>query len=112
MLMLAVIRKRTRFLVGPLVGLGLASYFGYHLVEGERGLLAWMRMTQQIRDAKATLEGLRAEREALDRRASLLRPEHLDRDMLDERARATLNYAGPNDVVILRASRGGEAGRR
>jgi cell division protein FtsB len=98
----AAFRKRTRFVVGPLVGLSLIGYFGYHLVVGDRGLVAWMRMTQEIREAKATWEGLRNEREALDRRVSLLRSEHLDRDMLDERARATLNYAGPNDVVILR----------
>jgi cell division protein FtsB len=33
-----------------------------------------------------------------------MRPEHLDRDMLDERARATLNLAGPHDVIILRGA--------
>ena len=102
MLALAGFRRRVRFVVGPLVGLGLVGYFGYHLVEGDRGLAAWMRLTQQIREEKAEFDALRAERAALDRRVSLLRPEHLDPDMLDERARATLNYAGPNDVVILR----------
>lgn len=106
MVALAGFRRRIRFVVGPLVGLSLIGYFGYHLVEGDRGLVAWMRLTQQIREAKAELDAARGEREALDRRVSLLRPEHLDRDMLDERARATLNYAGPNDVVILR---GGQA---
>ena len=101
----ATIRRRTRFAVGPLLGLALIGYFGYHLVEGDRGLVAWMRLSQQIRDADATLADLRGEHEALDRRVSLLRPEHLDRDLLDERARATLNYAAPNEIVILRGDR-------
>ena len=104
MVNLARLRKRTRFVVGPMVGMSLACYFVYHLVEGDRGLVAWLQLTQRIREAKAELETARGEREALDRRVSLLRPEHLDRDMLDERARATLNYAGPNEIVILRGT--------
>ena len=102
MVTLAAFRKRTRFVIAPMVGLSLACYFAYHLVEGDRGLVAWMRLTQEIREAKTALEAVKGEREALDRRVSLLRPEHLDRDMLDERARATLNYAAPNEIVILR----------
>jgi cell division protein FtsB len=101
----AAIRRRTRFIVGPLLGLALIGYFGYHLVEGDRGLVAWMQLSQQIRDANATLGELRGERQALERRVSLLRPEHLDRDLLDERARATLNYTAPNEIVILRGDR-------
>jgi cell division protein FtsB len=49
---------------------------------------------------------VRAERDALDHRVGLLRPEHLDRDMLDERAREMLNLAGPNEIVILRPNLG------
>jgi cell division protein FtsB len=37
----------------------------------------------------------------LERRVALLRPESLDRDMLEERARAVLNLARPEDRVIL-----------
>ncbi|MBV9522965.1 MAG: septum formation initiator family protein [Alphaproteobacteria bacterium] len=79
------------------------GYFGYHLVQGERGLLAWLRITQELKAAKVELARLDGERTALDRRVSLLRPEHIDRDMLDERARATLNLAGPHDIVIMRS---------
>jgi cell division protein FtsB len=94
------IRKRAGLIAGPVLGVSLMCYFGYHLVEGERGLLAWLRLTQKTRLAE--LDG---EREALDRRVSLLRPEHLDRDMLDERARATLNLVGPHEIVILDAGK-------
>jgi cell division protein FtsB len=47
-----------------------------------------------------------AERSTLERRVDLLRADHLDRDMLDERARVQLNLAGPNDTVIFAAPAG------
>ena len=37
----------------------------------------------------------------LERRVSLLRPESLDRDMLEERARAVLDLARPEERVIV-----------
>jgi cell division protein FtsB len=95
------IRRRVRQVLGPVLGAAIVGYFGYHAVQGERGLIAWWQVTQQIKHAKATLERTGAEREALDRRVSLLRPEHLDPDLLDERARVMLNLAAPDEVVIL-----------
>jgi cell division protein FtsB len=105
MMVLQEIRKRAGFIAGPVLGVSLMCYFGYHLVQGERGLLAWLRLTQEIKVAQGKLGQLDDERTRLDRRANLLRPEHLDRDMLDEQARATLNLAGPNEIVILRNGR-------
>jgi len=94
------LRRRGRAVAGPVLGISLVCYFAYHLFVGDRGLLAWMELTQELRDAKATLAALDAERETLTRRVGLLQPDHLDPDMLDERARATLNLVGPNEVVI------------
>jgi cell division protein FtsB len=95
------IRKRARLIAGPVLGISLMCYFAYHLVEGERGLISWLRLSQEVKLAKTRLAELDGEREALDRRVSLMRPEHLDRDMLDERARATLNLVAPHEIVIL-----------
>lgn len=101
MMVLQEIKRRAGLIAGPVLGVSLMCYFGYHLVQGERGLLAWLQLTQEIKLAKTRLAELDQQRTALDRRVSLLRPEHLDRDMLDERARATLNLAGPHEIVIL-----------
>ncbi len=95
------IRRRARLIVGPVLGISLCAYFAYHLVQGDRGLTAWLRLTQQVRDARTTLAAVEAERLTLERRVNLLRPEHLDRDMLDERARSQLNLAAPNEIVIF-----------
>jgi cell division protein FtsB len=100
------LRKRIPLVAVPLLGITLVFYFAYHLVQGDRGLVAWLRLNHQLKQAQASLESAHAERDALDRRVELLRPEHLDRDMLDERARATLNLAGPNEIVILRSGAG------
>jgi cell division protein FtsB len=95
------VRKQLKSIVGPTIGVSLALYFGYHLLEGERGLSAWIRLTDQIRATRADADLVHAERVAQDQRISLLRPEHLDPDMLDEQARAALNLVGPGEIVIL-----------
>ena len=102
MMIVQEIKRRARFIAGPVLGISLVCYFGYHLVQGERGLRAWLRLNQEIKVAQLRLGGLDDERAALEGRVSLLRSEHLDRDLLDERARATLNLAGPHEIVILR----------
>ena len=99
-------RRRARVIVGPVLGVALVGYFAYHLVQGERGMLAWMRLSQQVRAANATLATVEGERQTLEHRVDLLRPEHIDGDMLDERARATLNLIGPNEIVIFNAQTG------
>ena len=96
------LRNYARSIAGPVLGVSLACYFAYHLVEGDRGLMAWLRLSQQLKEAKSLEVAVRAQRDALDHRVGLLRPEHLDRDMIDERARETLNLAGPREIIILR----------
>jgi cell division protein FtsB len=103
MVVLTEIRRKARLIVGPVLGTTLVVYFSYHLVQGDRGLTAWMHLSQEIRQAQATLAQVDAEKQALDRRVGLLRPQHLDRDMLDERARATLNLVAPDERVIFTA---------
>lgn len=97
------IRRRARLIIGPILGISLVAYFAYHLIQGDRGLLAWMRLSQQVREARVTLAAVEGERSTLERRVDLLRPDHLDRDMLDERARSQLNLIGPHEIVIFNA---------
>ena len=94
------LRRRAADVIGPVLGFCIVGYFVYHSIEGDRGLLAYARLTEQLRDAKAQLEEVQAERQAIERRVSLLRTDYLDPDMLDERARAILNYSRPDEIVI------------
>ena len=97
---LYALRARARQIVGPVLGFTLCAFFAYHLVEGDRGLLALWNLQTQVRDAKTTLAQLQAERAPLAQHVALLQGVHLDRDYLDERVRATLNYAAPDEIVI------------
>jgi cell division protein FtsB len=94
-------RRRAHVVVDPILGIALTGYFAYHLVEGERGFKAWLRLNGEIRAATANLEAVRAQRAALEVKVSNLRPEHVDPDLLDERIRATLNLVSSDDIVLM-----------
>ncbi|MBV9814459.1 MAG: septum formation initiator family protein [Alphaproteobacteria bacterium] len=94
-------RRRAHLVLGPAIGIALTGYFAYHLVEGERGFKAWLRLNRETRTATANLATVRAQRAALELRVANLRPEHVDPDLLDERIRATLNLVAPDDIVIM-----------
>ena len=97
------LRLQTRFrhIMGPLIGLGVFVYFAYHTVEGDRGVLAYIRLKAQLQESEAQLSKLEGERQELERRVQLLRPDHLDPDMLEERARIMLNMGHDGDEVIM-----------
>ncbi|MEE1561860.1 MAG: septum formation initiator family protein [Alphaproteobacteria bacterium] len=95
------IRLRARHIVGPVLCLVLVGYFAYHLVNGERGFIALLQLDQQIQEAKANAAILAKERTAVDSRVTLMRPDQLDPDMLEERARLMLSVGHPDEVVIL-----------
>jgi cell division protein FtsB len=97
---LNAIRLRARVIIGPILGISLVVYFAYHLVQGDRGLIAWLRLTQQINEAHITLAQVQAERDPLAHRVSLMR-DRLDPDLLDETARSSLNLVGSDEVVIF-----------
>jgi cell division protein FtsB len=102
MIVLREMRRRAKTLVGPLFGVALTGYFAYHLVEGDRGLNAWVRLSQELHAADDTLAAVAAERARLAHRVSQMQPRHIDRDLLDQQARQILDVAAPNEIVIMR----------
>lgn len=99
--MLQEIAQRLRHVIGPLIGVGAVAYFAYHTVEGDRGVLAWIRMKNEILEAEMQLARVSTDRQALEHRVLLLRPDHLDPDMLEERARIMLNMGREDEVVVF-----------
>src|SRR5207237_10225155 len=104
-------RRRAKVLVAPVLGLALTGYFAYHLVEGDRGLRAWMRTTQELRLAKTGLADVAAERAKLERRAANMRPDHRDRELLDGPVRRMLARAAPDEIDIVQPRSRGVAMR-
>jgi len=101
MMLLSEIRQRGRHVIGPFLGLTALVYFDYHTVQGERGLLAWWQLNKDVKQAEQTLAALQETKDGLDNRVRLLRPDHLDADMLEERARLMLNMGRDDEIVIL-----------
>lgn len=94
------LRRQARQIIASLLGIGVIGYFAYHAVEGERGLRSYFALRQRIVLAVAERDEAIAERRVIERRVVALRPESLDLDMLDERARQVLDLAHEDDVVI------------
>ena len=93
---------RLRQALIPLVCVIVLSYFAYHAVYGRHGFIAWLSLQNSVDTLQQQLEEVQATRRSLDQQVSLLRPESLDPDLLDERARATLGLAAPNEIVIFK----------
>ncbi|MCB1488303.1 MAG: septum formation initiator family protein [Bauldia sp.] len=93
-------RSPLRLLWLPLTTAAFVGYFGYHAYNGAYGLPALERMQVEADDLKATLNDLRDERAALEKRVSYLKPDSLDADILDIEARTSLNLIRPDEVVI------------
>ena len=79
----------------------LIGYFGVNAYTGNHGLKAKKDLDQQITEFTEELGRLKLERVRWERQVVLLKSDSIDPDMLDERARALLHYAHPNDLTIL-----------
>ncbi|MDR0631580.1 MAG: septum formation initiator family protein [Holosporales bacterium] len=79
---------------------GFAAYLVYHLLQGNRGLLALFKMKEVVREEQGILAKLEHENTILANNIKLLRPQSLDIDMLDERVREVLNLARDDEVII------------
>lgn len=95
------IRHRTRHVLMPSIAICLLLYFTYHAVQGERGLIALWHLSEQLETARIAVAEVAETRQKLERRVSLLRPDSLDLDMLDEQARRVLDLVHPRERVIL-----------
>jgi cell division protein FtsB len=108
-----VTRKRLRTILTALGLYALAAlligYFGVNAFSGNRGLKAQQDIDRQMAVLAADLGRLKLERGQWQRRIALLKSNDLDPDMLDERARALLDYADPNDLTLMLEMRPGPA---
>ena len=100
-----VTRKRLRSFLSALglyvMAALLIGYFGVNAYSGNHGLKAKEDLDQQIGTLSADLDRLKLERAQWERRVALLRADRLDPDMLDQQARALLDYVAPNDLTLM-----------
>lgn len=102
------VKTRARAILFPIafyLVLGVASaWLVWGASTGERGLKAKAQYDAEAAQLQFDLKQLQDERGRWRRRVDSMRSEAIDRDLLDEEARAVLDRVGKDDVVIFTAS--------
>ena len=102
-----VVRTRLRSILVPIVFylvLGVATgYLVWGASNGPHGLKAAEKDAAEAVALEARLTALKQERAHWERRVASLRPETIDRDLLDGEAHAKLDRLNKDEVVILTA---------
>ncbi len=102
-----VVKTRARAILFPIafyLALGVASGFlVWGASKGDRGLKAKAEYAAEAAQLQVELKQTQAERDRWRRRVDSMRSEAVDRDLLDEEARAVLDRVGKDDVVIFTA---------
>ncbi len=92
--------KRKFDLIVMIVCLSLLGYFGWHGYYGPRSFDHRDALQSKAAELDLKLTQIRDQHQALERKVSLMRPQSIDPDMLDELARSTLDYGKPGDLII------------
>ncbi len=95
------VKRRVRAAVAPCVFLSLTGYFMWSATQGDRGLNPQADRAPAIAAAREDVARAETERQVWERRVAALRTKGLDRDALDERARAMLNLSDPTDIIAM-----------
>lgn len=91
---------RGRFVL-PVLTVAFLAYFGFHAYHGEFGLYSRMQLEERKAALTEQLAKVTSDREALEKRVSMLRDGTIEKDMLDEQARRALNLSHPDEVTII-----------
>ncbi len=89
----------------PFMALSIMSYFIYHSIQGDRGILAWVQIHECLRQVELQLKEVTQEREELEEKVHDLRPESINRDLLDQQVRLQLGYSRPDEIIILKLNK-------
>ena len=83
------------------IGIMLCLYFSYHAVFGHRSVLALNSLNAQIENVVAKRDIAISERELLEVKVVAMRPDSINPDLLEERARSILGYKRSDEMQIL-----------
>ena len=104
-----VVRTRLRSIVVPILFylvLGVATgYLVWGASNGAHGLKAAEKDAAEAVTLQTELAALKEERGRWERRVTALRPDSVDRDLLDEEAHGELDRIARDEVVIFTAPR-------
>ena len=94
------VKRQLRAAMVPAVFLALVGYFVWSANQGTRGREADTAKRTDLITAQSMLHQAESDITVWERRVAGLRTNRLDRDALDERARAMLNLSDPADITV------------
>lgn len=99
------LRARARAVLYPLAFYAVLGSASFYLVggasNGERGLNAKAEFATEMTGLQAQLKDLHSERQRWERRVNSMRSDAVDRDLLEEEARAKLDRVARNDLLVF-----------
>lgn len=81
--------------------LGFQAYLGFSAIDGQFGIENRTQILLDIDQLKGKSAALQAEIDAYRHRATLMDTRRLDPDIVTERARALLNMANADDIIVM-----------
>lgn len=82
-------------------GVFLSVYFSYHMIYGARSFSNLAQLEQVVLSKEEALAAIAADREKMESRVKLMRPDSLSLDMLEEQARLTLSYKKADEMFVV-----------
>ncbi len=92
--------KKLRQYVAPSLFALAIVYFAFYTLFGQRGLYRMFELEEALIIAQAQYQEVLEKRQVLEQNVALLKPQNLDLDMVDQRAREVLGYAHPDDIIV------------
>ncbi len=79
----------------------IVLYFLYHMLLGDRGLLAQVHQQTVLNTKLAEMHALESKVATMRRKVQGLSDTSLDLDLLDEQVRKVLHYSHPNEAIVI-----------
>ena len=95
-----MVKHRFDLLVSAIC-LVMLAYFSWHAYKGPRSFGHRDALMARAVQLDTDLVKLKSAQAVLESRVQLMRPESIDPDMLDELARRSLEYVGPDELIVL-----------
>lgn len=89
-----------RYPMSYIIIICLISYFVYHIIKGDRGLLAWYKLNNEYENTQNNLLELKEDISILYNKVSKFRND-ICPDLLEQQAKQVLGLAYPQEIVII-----------
>lgn len=81
-------------------GFLFSLYFGYHLMNGKRGISAYRQLSKEVAQLELINRELEDQKRTIENKIAGLSSSKLDLDLLDESARVVLSMAKEGEYII------------